>query len=260
MADRGRLYKTKGIVLRRGDWGEADRLLTLLTPEYGKLRILAKGVRKPTSRKAGHIELFMEAQFLIARGRNLDMVTQVEALETFRPLREDLARVTYAVYLAELTEYFAEEESEAYGLYALMRESLETITKTADLALLARYFELRLLSIGGYRPELFLCVQCGSPLQATVNFFTPAEGGMLCPRCGESQPVGRAVSVPAQKVLRYLQTRGYDVVRTLQLTGETHQEIEQLMWRYLSYVLERELRSVDFLTKVRRPRLQQAIS
>ena len=87
---RERLYRSEAIVLRRQDFGEADRLLTLFTPALGKIRVVAKGARKPQSRKAGHIESFMRTKMLFARGRNLDLVTQAELVEPYRALREDL--------------------------------------------------------------------------------------------------------------------------------------------------------------------------
>ena len=94
MSRRARVYRTEAIVLRRTDFGEADRLLTVYTPDRGKLRLIAKGARKPTSRKSGHVELFSRGQFLVAVGRELDIITQAETLEPFRPLRENLLRTT----------------------------------------------------------------------------------------------------------------------------------------------------------------------
>ncbi|MFQ5886561.1 MAG: DNA repair protein RecO, partial [Anaerolineae bacterium] len=85
---RERLYRAEAIVLRRMNLGEADRLLTLYTPEWGKIRVVAKGVRKPTSRKAGHLELFTHSRLLIAKGRSLDIVTQAETITPFLPLRK----------------------------------------------------------------------------------------------------------------------------------------------------------------------------
>jgi DNA repair protein RecO (recombination protein O) len=105
---RERLYRTEAIVIKRSDFFEADRLLTLYTPKLGKIRAIAKGVRKPTSRKSGHVELFTHSQLLIAKGRNLDIVTQAETVHAFRSLREDLLRTTYAFYGAELLDLFVE--------------------------------------------------------------------------------------------------------------------------------------------------------
>src|SRR3990172_1396461 len=110
MPDRGRLYRTEAIVLRRSDVGKAERLLTLLTPDRGKLRVVAKGARKIASRKGGHVELFNHVGLLIARGRGeFDIVSQAETIEPYRALREDLHRSTYAHYAAELAHPFPHE-------------------------------------------------------------------------------------------------------------------------------------------------------
>src|SRR5689334_11560075 len=103
---RERLYRVTGIVLKRSDVGEADRLLTLLTAERGKLRAVAKGARKPTARKTGHVELFNQASFLIAVAREIDLVSQVDTLEPFLRVRDDLDRLSYAYYFAELADRF----------------------------------------------------------------------------------------------------------------------------------------------------------
>jgi len=169
-------------VLRRSDFGEADRLLTLFTPNLGKIRVIAKGARKLTSRKAGHVDLFMRTEFLIARGRSLDIVTQAEVIEPYRPLREDIRRTTYGYYLAELVDRFTSEGQENYPLYTLLRDAFGWVCTTRDLTLTARYFELRLLDHSGYRPELGHCVRCNGEIREGQRFFSPEDGGVLCSR------------------------------------------------------------------------------
>ena len=121
---RSRVYGTEAIILRRTDYGEADRLLTLMTPNLGKLRVIAKGARKITSRKAGHIEMFTRVQLLLARGRTFDIVSQAETIEAHRQLREDLLRGGYAHYLGELTDQFTQEGSEDPALYDLLANGM----------------------------------------------------------------------------------------------------------------------------------------
>jgi DNA repair protein RecO (recombination protein O) len=256
---RERLYRTEAVILRRQDIGEADRILTLYAPRLGKLRVVAKGARKPASRKAGHIELFMHSSLLVAKGRNLDIVTQAEAIHTFRPIREDLERVTYAHYVAELLDRFATEGEENPALFELLVETLLRLCEADDLSLTARFYELRLLAIEGYQPQLFVCLGCGDTIQPVTNYFDPEHGGILCPRCGEGL-IGRArlpqqvrpVPLAALKVLRYLQTHDYDACRRLRLKADTQRDIEAIMLHYITYILERNLKSVDFLRHLRR--------
>lgn len=247
---QSRLYRTEGIVLRERDYAEADRILSVLTPG-GKLSVLAKGIRRPTSRKVGHLGLFYRANLMIARGRNLDIVTQAESISEFDGIRNDLVRFTYACYVGELVERMAPENEES-PLYGLTVQALHWLDVERDPRLWLRYFELLLLRIGGYQPELFTCLACDRDLEPTVNYFSADEGGMLCARCGQHRTLAKAVSLNAQKVLRYLQTHQADEVRCLSLTETTHNEIESLLYRYLEYVLEREVRSVVFLQRLRR--------
>lgn len=249
--NRERLYRTEAIILRRSDFGEADRLLTFFTPHRGKLRAVAKGARKPGSRKSGHLELFSHTRLLLARGRNLDIVTQAETVEPFLPLREDLLRTTYAYYTAELADRFLGDEDENRPVFDLLLATFNWLGQADDLALVARFFELRLLALVGYQPQLFQCVNCQTQIEPVINFFHPGEGGVLCPRCGESRSEAVTLSLNALKVLRFLQTRDYNTCRLLRVRPPLHAELEAIMLRYITYILERNLKSVDFLHHLR---------
>lgn len=275
---RDRLYRVEAIVLKRSDFGEADRLLTLYTPYLGKFRAIAKGARKPSSRKSGHVELFTHSALLIAKGRHLDIVTQADTLDAFLPLRENLDRLGFAYYLAELVDRFIEEgdlssQGESFAaadsnemryaapienqpLFELLLHALQWLGEDAiDPPLLARFFELRLLQHVGYRPQLFKCVNCGTPLEPVDNFFSAGAGGVIDPNCVATQRERlfehardlQPISLAALKVLRYLQTREWETVRALRLNADTHAEVEALMQRYVAHHLERNLKSVDFL-------------
>ena len=257
---RERLYRTEAIVLRRRDQGEADRVLTVFTPGMGKQQLLAKGVRKITSRKAGHVELFAHSQFLVAKGRTWDIVTQAETIHAFRPLREDLHRISYGYYVAELVDRFTQEGDENRPLFDVLLATLGWLGEAQDLSLLARFFELRLLALVGYRPQLFQCVHCQADIEPVDNFWSPAAGGVLCPRCGEGlierpandRPAAEPLPLNALKVLRFLQTRDWETCSRLRLTPALHAEVERLLQRYILYQLERSLKSVGFLRTVRR--------
>jgi len=250
--DRDRVYRTEAVVLRHSDFGEADRLLTVYTPYMGKVRLLAKGIRKPRSRKAGHLETFTRTQLLVARGRNLDLITQAETIKPFVALRSDLWRLSHAFYMAELVDGFSKEQSENRPLYDLMCDVLGWICCSADLPLTMRFFELRLLDLVGYRPRLFHCPRCSSRLEPVTNFFSADEGGAMCPRCGEAERAARAISVGPLKVMRYFQTHSYQECAGLKLTDRTRFEVEAVLHSYMVYLLERRLKSVGFLNILRR--------
>ena len=252
MSHRERVYRTEALVLRRTDFGEADRLLTVFTPSRGKLRLVAKGARKPSSRKSGHVELFSHGQFMVAVGRELDILTQAETLEPFLPLREDLLRTTYAYYVAELADAFTAERDENGPLFRLLMDAFGWLCTAGDLSLAARYYELHLLGLVGYQPQLFVCIGCKSPLEPEVSYLSAADGGVLCPRCGRDWTGASGLSINALKVLRFLQTRGWETCRLLRLSPSTRSEIERVMNAYITYHLERKLKSVDFIHRLRR--------
>ena len=252
MSHRERVYRTEAIVLRRTDFGEADRLLTVFTPGRGKIRLVAKGARKLTSRKSGHVELFSHGQFMVAVGRELDILTQAETLEPFLPLREDLLRTTYAYYVAELADAFTAERDENGPLFRLLIDAFGWLCVAGDLALAARYYELHLLGLVGYQPQLFACVGCRNQLEPEASYLSAADGGVLCPRCGSDWIGATELSVNALKVLRFLQTRGWETCRLLRLNPSTRAETERLMHAYITYHLERKLKSVDFIHRLRR--------
>lgn len=259
---RDRLYRLEAVIVKRTDFGEADRILTLITPDQGKMRAIAKGARKPSSRKSGHIELFTHCTLLVAKGRNLDIVTQADTLNVFLPLRANLERLGYAYYVAELADKFSDEGSENRPLFDLLLHTLRWLgDDDSDPALLSRYFEMRLLNAVGYRPQLYSCVHCGVGIEPMENFFSAEAGGILDPICVQSERDKiteggrdiRPISLNALKVLRYLQTREFETVRTIRLGEGVRSEVEELMHHYIAHHLERNLKSVEFLHLLRQP-------
>lgn len=245
---RERVYRTEAIVIRRSEIGEADRLLTLYTPHRGKLRVIAKGVRKPTSHLAGHLEPFARTMMLLAKGQSLDIVTQSETVAANRYLRESLERVSHAYYIAELLDRLTPDNSENFPAYRLLADTLALVNSGAEPHILVRWYELQMLDIMGYRPELQQCVECRSPLEPVVNAFVPALGGMLCPAC-KRIGVARDVSVTAFKVLRLMQRSPWEEVAKVRITPPVAAEIERVLRGYVNYVLEHELRSAAFLIR-----------
>jgi len=250
-----RFRKTEAIVLRQLPIGEADRLVTLYTPYAGKVRAVARGARRAKSRLAGHIELLTRTRVFVTRGRNLDHISQAETLNGNIALRGDLWRTTCGLYLAELVDRFGQEELENVALYRLLRECLEALADAPDTALVLRYFELRMLSVVGFLPELRHCVECGAQLAPETNYFSPAVGGVLCPSCRERSTLVRPISVNALKVLRLFVGANLGTACDVRLSEELAVELDNLMRQYIRYVLERDLKSTEFLDLLRKQQL-----
>jgi len=251
MSRSERSIQIEAVVLRHSDWGEADRLLTLYTRDMGKLRALAKGVRRLRSRKAGHLEPFTRASLLVARGRDLWIVTQAATVEAYLPMREDLVRTGYAFYIVELIDRFSYEEGENRGLYQLLIDTLARISGEIDPLPAVRYFDIRLLDLLGYRPQLVQCVRCNEAIQAEDQFFSYEMGGVLCPQCGHQTGASRPVSMRALKFMRHYQRSSYEAARITGLPAVVRPELETLLQGYLSYLLEKGLNTPAFLRLVR---------
>lgn len=250
---RRRIYQTEGVILRRSDVGEADRILTLYTPERGKIRLLARGVRRPGSRMAGHVELLVHSAFLVARGRNLDIVTQAQTRQAFAALRQDLERIGWGCYIAELLERMTPEQEGNYPAFLLLVEALDLLDRGGNGEMIARSFEVHLLGYMGYRPQLFRCVSCEAEMEERPPVFSISQGGVLCPRCREKDPRARPLSLEGWKVLRYFQSTGLSEAERLQLPGGCRREVAELLYAYIRSILERDLNAVEFLETLRNP-------
>lgn len=249
-----RVYKTAGIVLRQRKLGEADKILTLFTPNLGKLDAVAKGVRRPKSKLAGHVEPLTHSSFLLAQGRTLDVVTQAQGIDVFLPLREDLESMGRALYAVELVDRFTAERQESYPIFRLLLETLGRLAGRKDLDTVLRYFEMRLLNHTGFRPQLERCVSCGGALEPETNYWSASGGGVLCPACVAGEPLVRPLSVNALKVLRLLQGASFAEVAKVAIPASLAAELERHLRDYLRYVLERDIRSADFIDSLRRSR------
>ena len=248
---RPRTYQTEAIIIKKTKLGEADRILTLYTPDLGKIQAVAKGVRRPRSKLAGHLELLTHSQVSLARGRNLDTITGSQTINSFLPLKSDLGLTSYALYITELVNQFTADQVENRPLFALLLETMEQLCQSNNYELVSRYFELQLLNAVGYRPQLQQCVACHRPLEPVINAFSSSNGGILCPDCYQNQPLTQPISVDALKVLRFLQSNDYANVNRLKISPQLAHELEVTMRDYLRYLLEREVKSTAWLDTLR---------
>ena len=190
-------------MLRHSDWGEADRMLVIYSRQQGKLRVIVKGARRLRSRKAGHLEPFTHVSLMLARGRDLWIVTQAETIEAYLPLRDNLVLTSQAAYVIELLDRFTYDEGANLTLYRLVCETLQRLSIGEDPFLVLRYYDLQLLDLVGFRPQLFHCVRCQAAIKPVDQFFSAEEGGVICSHCGVQQTGLKPVSMQALKYLRH---------------------------------------------------------
>ena len=233
------LYRDEAVVLRTWKLGEADRIVVLYTKGRGKLRAVAKGVRKTRSKFGGRLEPTGHVALQLYEGRELDIVTQAESLSALAPLRDDLDRLTRATALLEAVDTIAQDRQADSRLYAMLVGALRTLAER-DHPLVVPAFFLKLLAHEGFQPRVDGCAVCD--LEDPLVAFDVDEGGMLC----AEHRRGSSVSPEAVAVLRLV--LGGRLGEALNAAPDaTTLEVETLATRALEHHLERRLRSVTLL-------------
>ncbi len=230
------LYRDEGVVLRTLRLGEADRIVTMMTKGHGKVRAVAKGVRRTTSKFGGRLEVMSHLTMLCWQGRELDIVNQVEVVDAFRNVREDLGRVTKAYTLLEATDQLSQEGHANPRLYDMVVGALRALDG-ADAALLVPAFLLKVLALEGSAPVIDGCVSCGDTEDLVA--FDMTEGGVLCRTCRR----GRAISLGALELVRRI--LGGGLASALEVpAGPLTVEVTDLATEAMEVHLDRRLRSV----------------
>jgi len=253
MSTRDRSIRTEGIILRRKDFGEADRILVLFSRKLGRISGIAKGSRKPSSKISGHIELFMRSSFLISRGRNLHIITQAEIIEPFDDLRKNLSGIGRGSYVIELVDALTFEEGSNIKLYDLLLTTLESLNQGDDPSVVIHYYELHLLDLVGFRPEFFNCVECGKKIIEQNQFLSGELGGVICPDCvsGVTGAAVRPISARTLKYLRHFQRSSLKSLLSLNIQSNILEELEKIIRYYLTHTLEGHLNSPDFINRIK---------
>ena len=232
--------------------GEADLLVTLYTREFGKVRAIARGARRSTSKLVGHLEPLTQVKLSLAHGRDLDYVNQAQVLTGFASLKGNLAAITKGLYVAELVDGFGSESNSNQSLYRLAIDTLHAIESDPDSDLPLRFFELHLLQVSGLMPELYRCVECRESLTPGAHRFSPDLGGTLCLDCNPSDARLRPLSLRALKVLRLLHRTRLAELPTLTMDDRLSRELKALLGITIQYWLDKEIQSNSFLDHVHR--------
>ena len=231
------LYRDQGIVLRTWKLGEADRIVVLMTMGHGKVRAVAKGVRKTRSKFGARLEPTSHVALQLYPGRELDTVTQVDSLDHFRAIREDLDLLGRAVTLLEAVDQLALEREPNVRLYKMLLGALRTLAEGGS-ALVVPGFFLKALALEGFRPEVDVCVSCGAAEELVA--FDEEAGGVLCRSCRR----GASISPEALSILQRVLGGQLGSALNEPSSPATH-EVEVLATRLFEHHLERRLRSVD---------------
>jgi DNA repair protein RecO (recombination protein O) len=247
------LYNAEAIVIRSRDFDEADKILVLLTREEGKVQAVARGARRPRSRYSAAAQLFTQVNAGLFHGRNLDTLSQIEIVESFRNLREDLVRMAYGSYVCELMDEMIKEKQRHESTYLLLLTTLHLLNALElEPESILRAYELKLLSMLGFRPSFETCVVCGNTPSATpVVRFAPALGGVLCPTCPSEGEVVHRLSRGTLETMKRLLDGDIRKAHMIRIGGDMLREMDRTMTDYIAARTERKLKSKEFLDTLR---------
>jgi len=242
-----------GIVLRRVDYSDTDRILTVLTREHGKVGVMARGVRGAKGRLAVFTDLFSVSRLHLVRGRgDLLILTQAERISSVTA--EQPRRAACAAVIAELTDSVLEPHHPDLGIFDLV---IAAVAASGDAARDPRaglvWFVQRMIDRLGYAPQLHECASCGATLEEVGTGFSIAGGGLICPRCGGGDPGAITCSVPVIKVLRVAAADDSQTWQRLRLDPGTLATLELIAERELEHHLDRRLRSWEVLRALELP-------
>lgn len=243
------LYQSDAFVLRTYQLGEADQIVVFFTRDFGKLRAVARRSHSPRRHSASYYQPLMLLQAIVF-GRPtqaLYRINTVDIVQTFRGLHEDFERLRCGLYMTELLDVTTHEREPLPELFALFQLALEQLLQTTHTALLLRQFELRLLGIIGYTPQVLYCARCASELRAHDRTFSPLLGGLLCSTCAPEVRQTLLISPATRAYLCGAIDSAATEFPAVALDIPAQQELETLLHLHLTARLGRELKSYAFL-------------
>ncbi len=245
-------------MLRAYRMRDADRLVTVLTPSLGKLKLTVRGARRLTSKLGGHLDVLNRAHLSIAIGHTFDVVTGAESAESFAGVKADLACLAEALYLMELADLLLPEAAPHPDAYRLLLEALRALEAGRSPIAVARHTELGLLRDAGFMPEIRSCVMCRRAIEPGRHRYAAAIGGVVCDTCPAPSPALLSLSTDSLKVLRYFADRSVAEASQVALSALVHDELETALGASIRYVLEREPHTAGFVERVAQLRVRGA--
>ena len=249
--------KTQAIVIRTFPLQEFHKIITFYTPDFGKIKAVAYGVKSPKSRLSGSLELLNHGTLLFQHreNRELQSITDFNLIDGFDAIRSDFTRITYGCYFAELVDSIASEGLASPEIFNLLRTTYQFLVHVGDVPLLARGFEIKFLDCAGYGPELARCVHCGSGVKrgVTQDFgiaFSVRYGGVLCGECKNRDGAAFTIAPGSCELLKVLRRSEWERLNRIRASTRNHQELKRLLGNFIEYHTQRTLKSLRFIENV----------
>lgn len=240
-----RHYRTQGFILKKTDWGEADRIFTIYTKDFGKLEILAKAERKIKSKLKGGLELFYLSEIEFIQGKTHKTLTDTILIDNFPILRKDLERLSIAYRISEVLDNLIKGQELDEKIWNLLNETFNKLNsseiRNLKLEILYYYFLWNLLSVLGYQPEVYNCSLCQKKLLPEKLYFNPKEGGIICQGCFKKLKSGKEVDSETVKILRIILEKNWPILSKLKIEAKYLKGLASISKNYLSSICEENL-------------------
>lgn len=246
------LQKTQAIILQSLPYGEADKIISLYTLDFGKLRGIAKSARRSRKRFGNSLEVcsHVAVTFFERETSHLVRLEHCDLLNPFPSLREDILRLALACYFIELVNELTGERIKHPALFSLLVNFLSMIEQRAPHEETKRIFEIRLLSLLGYQPQLDHCTKCAKELNGEKLYFAIQEGGVVCLDCSRTLPNLVPISMGTLKTLRHAQVIPLDKISRISFSSHGLKESAELLGPFLRQYLGRPLKAQKFLEEL----------
>ena len=244
------LLKTRGLVTKSVNFGEGDKILTLLTDRYGRIQAMGKGARRTKSKLMAGTQLFCYCDFVLFKGKTWYYIDQAEIINTFHKIRNDLTRLARCTYLIELANEVVQPAQPPGKLLRIVLGALYMLAgEEANPELLLRAAELKVLACAGFKPRLGHCASCGAETDA--GYFSPVSGGVLCPACENVDPYGYRVSPGTIAVMKLMLRWRLKKLACLKVGRHTLKELETIMRAYVAVHIDKDFSSNRFMDSIK---------
>lgn len=246
------VQKSECFILRKTPLRETSWIVTCLTSAFGKMRGVVKGARKEKSNWASSCELFTKANvvFFEKTRSHLHLITDLSILESHERLRSNFSSLTYAFYFSELLDELLEENHPQPKVFELLSEAVDMLEgKAGSYEMIARVFEIRLLRLLGILPRFSGCLECGNSLEGRI-YFSSSEGGILCEICRSGRRAGFAISRGCVRVIDFMMKSDPRIAIRVKLGIQIRKELAEVSRQFIEYRLDRELKSLRFISQV----------
>ena len=252
--------KTEAIVIRTYPLRDTHKIITFYTPDFGRVKAVAYGVKSPKSKLSGRLELLNHGMLMFNHRENRDLqsLSGFELIEGFDGIRDDFARITYGCYLAELVDAIAAEGDANPEIFHLLQNTYHLLADIEDVAMLARVFEIKFLDLAGYAPQLSQCANCGSNVTGSdtktqgtpVMLFSVRHGGMLCNNCQHRDTSAYSITPGSCELLKTLRKSELEKINRIRASTRNHRELKLILSSFIRYHTERNLKSLRFIESV----------